>query len=255
MASDIEAGIKRVLVSYDIGCQWGTKLQKRLETYAPPLSLNLQELSRWCVAIPKFHLVGHGVSCQVPFNLALMDGVGLTHGEGVETIWSNSTSLATWSWENGPGARHLALDNHWGGWNWRKLVNSHKIPHAMVVCQFSGYFIGDHLKKMLERAWKWSKSQRAVATSLGEAVSPQTLTVWQKMVDNYHANPSSPNPFTESEISTFFLSIHVFVGTEDPQLARWTLSDDSYSRKKLTLTRLAQPISTTRPQHCSCGVL
>ena len=124
VVGDIEAGIKRVLVSYDIGCQWGVQLQKRLEAYGPPLYIDLGGLSRWRVAIPKFHLVGHGASCQVPFNLALMDGVGLTHGEGVETIWSHSTSLATWSRENGPGARRLYLDDHWGGWNWRKTVNS-----------------------------------------------------------------------------------------------------------------------------------
>ena len=124
VVGDIEAGIKHVLVSYDIGCQWGVNLQKHLEAYGSPLYINLEELHRWRVAIPKFHLVGHGASCQIPFNLGLMDGVGLTHGEGVETIWSHSTSLATWSQENGPGARRLFLDDHWGSWNWRKTVNS-----------------------------------------------------------------------------------------------------------------------------------
>lgn len=24
--------------------------------------------------------------------------------------------------EMGPGARHAMLDDHWGGWNWMKLV-------------------------------------------------------------------------------------------------------------------------------------
>jgi hypothetical protein len=141
VVGDIKAGIKRLLVSYDIGCQWGTNLQKRLTSYTPPLSFDLKELSRWRVAIPKFHLVGHGAKCQVPFNLALMDGVGLTHGEGVETIWSHSTTLATWSRENGPGARHLILDDHWSGWNWKKLVNSRELPHSTVSSgQFSEYF-------------------------------------------------------------------------------------------------------------------
>lgn len=47
----------------------------------------------------------------------------MTHGESVETIWSHSTSLATWSRDNGPQARHAFLDAHWSGWNWRKLIN------------------------------------------------------------------------------------------------------------------------------------
>ena len=52
-----------------------------------------------------------------------MDGVGMTHGEGVETIWSHSTLLVTWSRENGPNARHLVLDDHWTGWNWQKYLD------------------------------------------------------------------------------------------------------------------------------------
>jgi hypothetical protein len=56
---------------------------------------------------------------------------------------------------------------------------------------------------VLERAWKWNKSQRAVAASLGEAVSSRTLEVWQKMVDDYKADPKKKDPFTETEISEF----------------------------------------------------
>jgi hypothetical protein len=120
---DINNGVRQLLVTYDIGCQWGINLHRRLSTYLSPLNLDLQSLSSFRVGIPKLHLIGHGASCQVPYNLALMDGVGLTHGEGVETIWSHSASLATWSRENGPAARHQILDDHWGSWNWRKTMN------------------------------------------------------------------------------------------------------------------------------------
>lgn len=132
IVNDLNAGIRRLLVTYDIACQWGVNLQNRLNTYLPPLNLDLTWLTSLRVAVPKFHLVGHGASCQVPFNLALMDGVGLTHGEGVETVWSHSTSLATWSRENGPAARHQVLDDHWGSWNWRKVVNSRTL-HPIFI--------------------------------------------------------------------------------------------------------------------------
>ena len=89
-------------------------------------SLDIEGLNSLRVAVPKFHITGHGESCQTMFNLAYMDGVGMTHGEGVETIWSHSSSLAIWSRENGPAARHLVLDDHWNGWNWRKLVGLRK---------------------------------------------------------------------------------------------------------------------------------
>ena len=122
LADDVEAGITDVVVTYDIGCQWGKNLSHRLSELRAIPSLDLNSLNSFRVAVPKFHIIGHGTSCQANFNLAYMDGVGMTHGEGVETIWSHSTSLATWSRENGPAARHLILDDHWAGWNWQKFV-------------------------------------------------------------------------------------------------------------------------------------
>lgn len=139
ITKDLDAGISRLLVTYDIACQWGVNLQRRLSAYLPPLNLDLTKLTSHRVAVPKFHLVGHGASCQVSYNLALMDNVGLTHGEGVETVWSHSTSLATWSRENGPAARHQVLDDHWGGWNWRKVVNSRTLYSAFTRCAEYSY--------------------------------------------------------------------------------------------------------------------
>lgn len=126
VARDLKEGIKHLVVTYDIGCQWGKKLRQRLPEYTATKEVHLNLLKSLRFAVPKFHLIGHGKSCQLDYNLAFMRGVGMTHGENVETIWSHSTSLATWSRENGPGARHALLDTHWSGWNWRKLVNLRK---------------------------------------------------------------------------------------------------------------------------------
>jgi len=138
LARDLKAGISHVVVTYDIGCQWGLAVKDRLSKHPVMKGTSLTSLRSWRVAVPKFHLIGHGKSCQVPYNLAYMKHVGMTHGEGVETIWSHSTSLATWSRENGPQARHAILDDHWMGWNWRKLVglrrfhSSSLLPHPLT---------------------------------------------------------------------------------------------------------------------------
>ena len=126
LAKDIESGIRDIVITYDIGCQWGKKLSQRLSIYSSAPSLDIETLNSLRVGVPKFHIIGHGALCQATFNLAYMDGVGMTHGEGVETIWSHSSSLATWSRENGPGARRLILDDHWTGWNWRKYIGLRK---------------------------------------------------------------------------------------------------------------------------------
>ena len=121
LTNDIKAGITDVVITYDIGCQWGKNFSERLPKYSSAPSVDVKS-ANFRFAVPKFHIITHGASCQATFNLAYMDGVGMTHGEGVETIWAHSTSLAIWSRENGPCARHLILDDHWNGWNWHKYV-------------------------------------------------------------------------------------------------------------------------------------
>lgn len=234
---DIDSGVRRLLVTYDIACQWGINLKHRLSTYLPPLNLDLGALS-YRVAVPKFHLVGHGASCQVPYNLALMDGVGMTHGEGVETVWSHSTSLATWSRENGPAARHQILDDHWGSWNWRKTVNlcmSALLPsHTLIVDANTG----TNLRKGLEKAWKWSIAQRAVAKSLDATVSESTLLRWRKMVTEFKNDPKKPNPFEEPETGTTTIPSHRRLSHDErtavsvTSLRRVLLEEESDARKR-----------------------
>ena len=48
--------------------------------------------------------------------------MGRTHGETVEQEWAYINLAALSTREMGPGARHTALDDSWGGWNWRKVL-------------------------------------------------------------------------------------------------------------------------------------
>jgi len=82
---DVNAGVTDVVVTYDIGCQWGKNLSRRLTKCPSIPSLDIGSLNSFRVAVPKFHIISHAASCQASFNLAYMDGVGMTHGEGVET--------------------------------------------------------------------------------------------------------------------------------------------------------------------------
>lgn len=60
------------------------------------------------------------------------------------------------------------------------------------------------LRKTLEKAWKWSKAQREVATSLDATISKGTLLRWTKMVTDYKKDSSKPNPFRDLETSKQF---------------------------------------------------
>lgn len=119
-------GISRVLVSYDIGCQWVKNLQSRISRYSISASLDLSSLRYWRVVVPKFHLSGHGEGCQIIYNLNYTRGAGRMDGERIESGWSQSGSMAVWTRENGPNARRAILDDHWGSVNWQKLLGLRK---------------------------------------------------------------------------------------------------------------------------------
>jgi len=117
----VQSGITRVLVSYDIGCQWSKNLEKRLSMYSVSSSFELSSLTYWRVVVPKFHLTGHGKDCQLKFNINFTKGAGRVTGEMIESNWAQSRPMAISTRENGPFARRAALDNHWDAENWRKL--------------------------------------------------------------------------------------------------------------------------------------
>ena len=93
LADDIGAGIKDIIVTYNIGCQWGKHTPRHLSDSPSMPSVDIGSLNSFRVAVPKFHIIGHGVLCQASYNLAYMDGVGMTHRESVETIWSHHSPL------------------------------------------------------------------------------------------------------------------------------------------------------------------
>ena len=135
----LDAGISRVLVSYDIGCQWVKNLQSRISQYSISSSRKLDSLHYWRVVVPKFHLSGHGESCQIVYNLNYTKGAGRTDGERIEGGWSQSGSMVIWTRENGPNARRAILDDHWGSVNWQKLLGLRKFSLllATLILTFS----------------------------------------------------------------------------------------------------------------------
>lgn len=87
-----------------------------------PEEMRIPDTTQVDVAIPGWHINGHGKTCQENFNLSYMEGVGRTVGEDIETMWAGTNPLAPSVREMGPAARHDTLNDHWIGWNFRKIV-------------------------------------------------------------------------------------------------------------------------------------
>ena len=113
--------VKIVKISYDIICRWWINLFQRMQSYSENLRIPIDKFILE-LFIPKFHLPAHGSICQTRFSFNYRPGVGRTHGENIESGWAHTNPAATSTREMGGGARHSALDGHWGGWNWRKIV-------------------------------------------------------------------------------------------------------------------------------------
>lgn len=129
----IKQGITRVLMSYDTGCQWDKKLQTWISQYSTLATFKLSSLTYWKVVMPKFHLSGHGQSCQLGYNINYTKGAGHMCGEGIESGWSQLGNTVIWTWENSPNTHRAILDGHWGESNWQKLLRLHT---SLPRCRF-----------------------------------------------------------------------------------------------------------------------
>lgn len=110
-----------LVLSYDIVCQWSKNFEQRILEFPPWLHFDLNG-NDFRTVIPKFHIYAHGSGCQTLWSLNYLRWMGRTDGEGVEREWSHINPVALSTRLMGPGGRHDTLDDHWGAWNWRKIV-------------------------------------------------------------------------------------------------------------------------------------
>jgi len=128
-----------VKISYDIACKWSINLRNRFRALHEDV-----DLSKFAIAhlVPKFHLPAHGEKCQTRYSFNYTRGVGRTHGETVEQEWAYINLAALSTREMGPGARHSALDDSWGGWNWKKLLGFGRAISCFPIPRLTSFVSG-----------------------------------------------------------------------------------------------------------------
>ncbi|KAF9779417.1 hypothetical protein BJ322DRAFT_1013173 [Thelephora terrestris] len=169
--------VKMIKISYDIACRWSVNLFRRIESYSPELRISEDKFALEYF-IPKFHLPAHGSSCHTKYSFNYRPGVGRTHGENIESGWAHTNPAAVATREMGAGARHSALDSHWGGWNWRKIVG-----------------FGTLLLKNLHDARKMAKQCEKICSDFEVQTDPGTVKEWRAMKHGWERDPSKPDPF------------------------------------------------------------
>ena len=111
----------KLVLSYDIMCQWLRYFLERIAALPPHLQVNLPE-GEVRYAIPKYHLNGHKEEGHNKYSLNLMPGVGRTDGEEIERTWSRFNALAASTREMGPGSREETLEDHFEYSNEEKYI-------------------------------------------------------------------------------------------------------------------------------------
>lgn len=166
-----QAAPTRLIVSYDIACQWSKRLGERCALYGTgAVALLSQHQIQYLV--PKFHLPAHIPYCQAHYSFNFTPHVGRTDGEAPERGWSAINSVANSTKQMGPGSRRDTLDDHFGDYNWRKIASiatflSRKVTdaikereiHVADFKEFNSAFRSADTKQWLDSVLKWERDR------------------------------------------------------------------------------------------------
>ncbi|KAG6809103.1 hypothetical protein H0H92_001589 [Tricholoma furcatifolium] len=165
---------------------WGKNLQTRAADYPDNLTAAANRIE-WTALVPRWHIRAHGEECQTEHSLNYEQGVGRTCGEDVECGWSHTNQLSTSTREMGPANRRETLDDHWGGWNWQKIVG------------FRSLF-----RKRLQEAVVMREKHRTIFAKLTKTFSTEKIEEWSQMIEEWRIDRRKPrkewtkdNPYAE----------------------------------------------------------
>ncbi|KAJ3751974.1 hypothetical protein EV360DRAFT_75765 [Lentinula raphanica] len=161
------------VISYDIACQWHKNVIRRVKSLPSLIACNLG-LQKLKFAIPKLHIHGHQLSCQLKFSLNWLRGAGRTDGEGVERPWAHLGPIASSTRDMGPGSRHRTMNDHFGHWNWVKLIG-----------------LGALLRKRHQVALKEFQTQQESLREFTQGKGVETEE-WRKRIESWEEDQDKP---------------------------------------------------------------
>jgi hypothetical protein len=112
-------GILVVIVFYDIMCQYGKKLKRRMQDgpyIGLPTGLTIKK------GIGLFHVHGHQDSCFPRYAPNFIKGAGQIAGEIMESLWAPLNQISPSTRSMSAAARRELIDAHMNDSNWKKLT-------------------------------------------------------------------------------------------------------------------------------------
>ncbi|KAJ7756767.1 hypothetical protein DFH07DRAFT_958904 [Mycena maculata] len=165
-------------ISYDITCQWKTRLAECNAKMPKEMRLQLDKFTYQC-ALPVWHAASHNDECQENNSLSFKPGVGKTDGEGVERVWSIMNPVAYHTKDAGRGQRADVVEDKIDSHNFQKNLGQ-----------------GETLQRKLIVAIAERERQVASFKQISATVKSEVRGKWKKMIAAWLADPSAPNLYT-----------------------------------------------------------
>jgi hypothetical protein len=121
--------MRRVLMYYDVNCQYIKNLYRRIERNP---HLKIDPSIELTAGIGLLHVTEHKAECGPRFSPTFIKGAGLVAGEIIESLWSGLNGCAHSTRTATAANRAETLDDHMNDNNWTKLVNIGKSIYTLI---------------------------------------------------------------------------------------------------------------------------
>ncbi|KAK0436813.1 uncharacterized protein EV420DRAFT_1672100 [Desarmillaria tabescens] len=203
-----------LVISYDIACQWHKNLFVRISKY--PSSLQPHQLEKNILyLVPKFHLPAHVLLCRNNFSFNFSAKVGRTDGEAPERGWAATNALANSTKEMGPGSCRDTLDDHFGDYNWRKIIIMGRRSDFML------YLCSDPFSARSQQVAEFISYEDALQEKHSEAIRE-----WRIMVLAWEQDRKKPNPFAPSLRPVTENAVHLELAREEKTETHFEIRHD-----------------------------
>jgi len=118
------SGLSRVLICYDIMCQYWVRFLERVER-GP--YLRIPHGIKFHRAIGQFHIHGHQNQCFPRFSPGFIQEIGQVDGEVIETLWAPLNLISRSTRSMTTAHRQEVIDGHMNDSNWKKHVRMGKV--------------------------------------------------------------------------------------------------------------------------------
>ena len=169
-------GIKQVLLSYDLMCQFWTNIEKCFQGNPYLTFPQAVEVLR---SIGLFHVHGHVDHCYARYAPTFIPGAGMVDGEILETLWAALNKISDSAHSQSTAHRRETLDDHMNDSNWKKLVD---LGESQAVSRVSFFLTGsvNRLCEKYRKARKSVQNSEQAFDSLSSTADQDLVQVWKE---------------------------------------------------------------------------